>query len=251
MKLHILLFGILLCLSCPIAFAQTKTDTVKGKGVVFRERRGVRLDTNLIYYDESGNALRYNQMQKLLNTGDYQISLSGMPGAATTKYYIKKMTADQRADLYERLKSMMAIESPRLQENSVLDINPLLGFVKKNQLDQKIIVMMFWSAGCPPCTESFSALNDFFGQVKNPNKITILAISPDNKSDGMEKLKEKPLENTTLVFNGGKIMEDYEFKSYPAFVVTDISHVIRFASKGLGPVSIAAFKSAILSALKQ
>jgi len=207
------------------------------------------LDTNETVYDENGRALKYYQSQKLLNTGEYTMRADGPPNQPGTKKYLQKLTVAQQNSMYERMKKYMEIPGPYLIEGKPLDITPLLSIENQQMLDQKVIILIFWAAGCPPCTESFDALNDFFAQIHNPERIAILAITNDNETIAAAKLKEKPLAYAHLLSNAGSITSGYDLKVYPAFVVTDKSHIIRFASKGIGPVTVAAFKNVIRAVL--
>jgi len=213
--------------------------------------RSVKLDTNEIIYDENGNGLINNQSQKLLNTGEYTIRMDGRLGDPGVKKHLVKQTPAQQIAMYERIKPMIAINSPYLKEGQPLDVKPLLDALDKKDIDQKVIILVFWNVGCPPCTESFAALNDFFAQIHNPESITIVAITTDNSLLAAQKLKEKPLYNSKLISDARDIMSAYQLNNYPAFVVTDRDHIIRFATKGLSPVSLNAFKNCVRSVLYQ
>jgi len=213
--------------------------------------KSVVLDTNEIVYDEKGNALRYYQSQKLLNTGEYTMRLDGPLGEPGSKKYLQKLTVAQQISAYERMKKFMDIPGSYLNEGKQLDIKPLTLTVDQQDLDQKVVILIFWLADCPPCTESFDALNDFFAQIHNPERIVILAITNDDLAIAAAKLKQKPLAYARLLSNAGSITSAYDLKAYPAFVVTDRNHIIRFAAKGIGPVSLAAFKNAIRTVVYQ
>ena len=213
--------------------------------------KSVVLDTNEVIYDENGKALRFYQSQKLINTGEYTIRLDGPLGQPGTKKYLQKLTIPQQISAYERIKKMMEIPGLYLNEGKQLDVTPLLSALNQQQLDQKVIILIFWRAGCPPCTESFDALNNFFAQIHNPERIVILAITTDDEAIAASKLKEKPLVYAQLLSNAGSITSAYDLKAYPAFVVADKDHIIRFSAKGVGPVTLAAFKNTIRTVLYQ
>ncbi|WP_175404002.1 TlpA disulfide reductase family protein [Mucilaginibacter sp. PPCGB 2223] len=206
------------------------------------------MDTNQVVYDENNKPLRYYQYQKLLNTGSYTIRIDGMPTDADAKRYLKKLTAEERAQRFERMRSFYVNKSPLLQENQELDIKPLLDdAATKQELDNKVIVLIFWSVECPPCTESFAALNDYFKEIDNPDKIIILALTRDKDLTVAAKMKSKPLEHTRLINNAGKIIDAYQNRQLPAFVVTDKNHIIKFSLVNQVPE----FKIAIKTALAE
>jgi len=213
--------------------------------------RSAPLDTNEIIYDENGNGLRYYQSEKLLNSGEYTIKLDGAPGDRGTKKHLVKLSPAQQIAAFERIKPFLVIPGPYLKEDQALDTAPLLIAVNKKDMDQKVIIMIFWSVDCPPCTESFDALNNFFTSIHNPEKVIILAITADDDSTVNTKLKEKPLMEAKLLNNADNVFKAYDLHSFPAFVVADKDHIIRFATKGISPVSLNAFKNSIRTILYQ
>lgn len=249
-------FTVLFCLAYEFTSAQSTTPPPTDAKTTVRTRsvtsRGQRLDTNEVVYDEAGKALKYYQSQKLINSGDYEMVLKGgAPGDPGTTKQLKKLTVAQQTAAYERVRTTMAIPSSYLKEGQPLDVAPLLATLNAQELNHKIIVMIFWDPACPPCTESFDALNDFFTQINNPESVVILAITTADQLTADAKLKQKPLYHAELLSGARSITNAYQLHTYPAFVVTDREHVIHFASKGLGPSSIAAFKNAIRGVLYQ
>jgi peroxiredoxin len=208
------------------------------------------LDTNAIVYDEHGKALRYYQYTKLLNTGEYEITSDGQPGTAGVKRYLKKIGVQKNLSLYKLIAAQMAIKSPMLQKDSVLDIKPLMSVTRKKELDQKVIVLVFWDAGCPPCTDSFSSINDFFDQLPNRDDVVMIAITPDDESVATGKLKEKPLKHAYMETDARETINTYQLTSFPAYVVTDKNHVIRYATSGSTAMTMTMLKNSITQALQ-
>jgi thiol-disulfide isomerase/thioredoxin len=211
-------------------------------------RNEIAEDTNRVFYDENDKPIRFYQAMKLLNGGEYNWIEDNSPGGKRRVY---KMSMAEQVAAYERTKTFLKIRSEQLKEGQKLDIMPLLGVLDRKNLDNKVIVFVFWFSFCPPCTESFDALNDFFKQVHNPDNIVILSITNDDKSRAEAKLAEKPLYYAQLITNAGRITSAYGLKNAPAFIVTDRDHIIHFAVAGIGPAVIAAFKNAIRTVLIQ
>ena len=237
----------LFCLAfvcCSYAYGQSS-------GNIRTEIKGRTLDTNQIVYDERGNALHYYQYEKLLHTGDYGIK--GIPAAdgSGMKYYITKVSQEENFRRFEAVKELMAIKSPLLHEGMALDVTPLLNTINIKDLDNKVIVLVFWKADCPPCSESFASLNEFFTQIYNPDHIVVIAITPDNEKIALAKLKEKPLVKARLLTDADDIIHYYQLNNYPAYVVADKDPIIRFALNGISPVTISNFKSTIRQVLIQ
>jgi peroxiredoxin len=229
-------------------FAQDTTKRIITR--TFR-RGSAPLDTNQIVYDEKGNALRFYQYQHYLNSGEYSIRYSGLPTNPSTKRYLFKLSAQQQNGMYDILKKSGTIKSAFLQEGSSLNINPLLEGLTKAELDNKVIVLIFWDPECPPCTESFADINDFFKQIHNPEDLVILAITNTSKTNAQIKLKDKPLLYAQFMNSARSVYNAYQLNAYPSYVVTDKNHVIRFAHTGSSQITLPAFKSAVKAVLQQ
>lgn len=245
--LYLILFGMIL-------FVSASGQSINSPGVITygppTQLRGAKLDTNRLVYDEQGNALHFYQYQKLLNSGEYTMKVSHSPGA-DAKYVIEKIDQQKRIMLYGLMQNQMAIKDSPLQKYKPLDITPLLEIATKEELEKKAIVLIFWNPDCPPCTEAFGSINDFFERIQNPQDVVIMAITADNELVASVKLKQKPLKYAQLIGSAGSINNAYNIRSFPAYVVADKDHIIRFAVAGQSPVTIPAFKDAISTILIQ
>ena len=233
---------IILACCCCIFYLSARSQTIT---TVHR----APLDTDIVAYDEQGKEMRYYQYIKLLNTGQYKLISKGAPGTKAVSYIVK-VNPQENARLYALIKERTAIKSPKLREDSTLDIKPLLGKVKKSELDNKVIVLVFWDTNCPPCTDSFSDINDFFDQLPNKDNVVLIAITPDDESLVKDKLKQKPLKYARFENDAMGTISTYQIENYPAYVVTDKKHVIRYATSGSSPLTMTMLKNSINEVLK-
>jgi peroxiredoxin len=243
-------FLALLCLFTCKLYAQ---DTMRHP-VITHSVSSVRMkmDTSRLVYDDQGNALHFYQYQKLMNTGDYTITTKrASPDDPATKFYLKKLTDVEKREMYNVAKQRMVVKSPLLQENTELNITPLTSALTAEELTNKVIVLIFWNTQCAVCTESFGSLNAFLQQINNPENLVVLAITPDPQDVADAKLKEKPLHHAQLLSNAGSIAKAYQLYDYPSFIVTDKSHIIRYAVSGMGPFVLPSFKETIKAVLFQ
>lgn len=207
------------------------------------------LDTSMIVYDEQGNALKYYQYTKLINSGDYTLRGKGAPGTPGGKVMLVKMPEEQKAMMAEMVKRFASIKTGVLAEGNTLDVNPLKNAIEQENFDGKAIVMVFWGVECPPCTESFETINGILKEFKNPNLVSI-GITSDNKDDAAEKLKQKPLLTTHLLTYAYKVSGAYGIYEFPTYVITDKNHVIKFAMTGSSPFTFPAFKTTLKAVLE-
>ena len=240
-----LLFAGLLLFAAANSYAQTRQITKTYTRTTVTRRP---LDTNRVVYDQNGQPLRYHQYQKLLLTGDYTLRYDGSPSDTSARAYLKKLTPEEHTEMFKRMKSFYLNKSPFLQENKELDITPLLGYAAiKQELDNKVIVLIFWSTQCPPCTESFSILDDYFKEINDPDKIIIMALTRDKDLAVASKMQSKPLKNARLINDAGKIIDAYQNRQLPAFVVANKKHIITYSLIS----RVAEFKDAIKAALAE
>lgn len=208
------------------------------------------LDTNAVAYDEQGKVLKYYQYTKLLNSGEYTIRPNGIPGAPGTTMTIVKMDEDQKATMYSNIRRNLAIKSGVLKEGNVLDAAILNDAVEQENFEGKAIAMIFWNAGCPPCTASFENINDILKEL-NDARLVSVAVTNDSKNVAAAMLKQKPLLATHLISNGYKVSGAYGVYEYPTYVVTDKNHVIKFAMTGSSPLTLSIMKGAMKTALER
>jgi thiol-disulfide isomerase/thioredoxin len=227
---------------------QGRSDTVK---TIKRYSSRGKLDTNRVVYDESGKALRYYQYVKLLNSGEYTVSIKGAAGDPQAKHYLVKMTPQEQLERAERVRTSMTAKSPLLKAGMKLNLLPFFEVFQKEELDRKVKVLVFWRPDCPPCTDSFESLNEIFKQVYNPDEVIVLAVTPSSFNEASQKLKEKPLLYAKLISSASSVLAAYQLTSYPTLVIADKNDVIQFSSSGLGPQVIATFKNHLRSLLGQ
>jgi peroxiredoxin len=207
------------------------------------------LDTSMLVYDEQGNALKYYQYTKLVNSGDYTIKGKGAPGTPGGKMMLVKMPEEQKAMMAEMVKRFASIKSGVLAEGNTLDVKPLMNAIERENFEGKAIVMIFWGVDCPPCTEGFETINGILNDFKNPNLVSI-GVTSDNKDDATEKLKQKPLLTTHSLTYAYKVSGVYGIYEFPTYIIADKNHVIKFAMTGSSPFTFPAFKTTLKSVLE-
>ncbi len=236
-----LLFKILVLVTITAnSFAQ---DTTIKKKVVSIQSRAA--DTNLIVYDSLGTPLRYYQYSKLLRAGTHTYRITHKPGVDNRPTLIR-LSAKDLEEREQRLSMFNIPKSPMLKTGMTLDTDALMGNVKKRDLENKIIILVFWSKGCYPCTGSFGEINNFIQSLPNEN-IALLAITSENKQTASLKLAEFPFPAAKHIFDAANILQIYKLSTYPTLVVTDNNHVIKYSASGLS--TLRPFKAAVTEQL--
>jgi len=206
-------------------------------------------DTNRVVYDEQGNALRYYQFSKLVNSGDYTIRYNGRPGDPGVQGRLVKLDDDDRARMLKIIKEHASIKSATVKEGNMLDIKPLQNALDGVDFTNKVVVLVFWNSGCDECTENFAGIDDFLSHLSDPHDVVVVSITIDDKVTAIATLKQTPLLNARLITSSNNINADYDINNLPAYIVADKSHIIRLALANSSPVTLTAIKTAVTSAL--
>ena len=220
-------------------------DTTRFKGATIRQSiEAKKLDTNEVVYDEQGNALRFYQYTRLLNSGDYTFGMTITPNDPIPKRKLIKLTPEKKLAMAEILKGKMEINSPYLKVGMTFDTKPLLANFKKEELANKILLLIFWNVDCPPCTESFADINTLLKESGHEQEILAIGITYNSKDVAMEKLKQKPL-NAVLVSDAREALASYRMNSYPAYVLVNREGIIKYATSGSGLFTFPNLKSTL------
>ncbi|MDR6781936.1 hypothetical protein ABIE26_001575 [Pedobacter africanus] len=208
------------------------------------------IDTNMIVYDEQGNALRYYQYKKFFNSGWYGIRRDGPADNPATKRYLRKLSQEEHDKRVESAKKVQTLNSPILKENMQLDLEPLADEVSAELTKNKVIVLVFWVPHFQRSPEIFAGMNDFFKNLKNPDDVSILLITRDSWSLAKSRLKDTPLLNAKIISDAQPIITSYGVRT-PAWVVADKNMVIRHAVSGFTDTMVEALKKTITTVLAE
>jgi len=231
--------------------ASVKAQQPETTPVITVKQRVVKstLDTNELVYNASGQTLRYYQSQKLLNSGNYTINIEKTPNEKGSRKVIRKISPENQEKVNQMIKNLMVIKSPLLQENMVLDFKPLSKIIPADQLENKVILLVFWNVNCPPCTEAFSDIDRIVNELGSPKDLLVLALTTNSKSIATAKLAEKPFLTAQLVSNASEILDKYQISAFPSYVVADKNRNIKFAITGMSQIVIPEIKRSISDAL--
>ena len=91
-----------------------------------------------------------------------------------------------------------------------------------SKINNKVIVMNFWSLNCPPCLAElgiFSELN----QEYNNKDVLFISICIDRKS----KFKNRPIPKILTIVDASEILSLYGITSYPQTFIVTKSHKLK------------------------
>ncbi|RZK98070.1 MAG: redoxin domain-containing protein [Pedobacter sp.] len=118
--------------------------------------------------------------------------------------------------------------------------------INPKDLENKAIVMLFWSSECGSCIDNFAALNKILEPSVTNKDLVVMAVTPDMNQEAMKILKKHPFPYADHINQGGGIISGYmPAGQYPAYIIADKNHKIRFSSKGTDPAILSGFKVAL------
>lgn len=232
--------------------AQDNLKTVRTSSGIMTMKASMlpKIDTNLVYYNSQGKALRYYQYNKILQTGLYRLVPSS-DKSLPQKMVITKMSEEEINRFNVIIRENTKVTTPYIYEGKKLDLAPLTAFYEPDKLANKVIVQVFWYASCSTCTENFGLIGDFIKGLGDPKDLLVLAITTDNNDVAIKKLKEQPLRNAELISSGNAVSDAYALSRYPVYIVSDKNQIIKYAVVGSSRLTIPDLKIAVKAALGQ
>ncbi len=96
----------------------------------------------------------------------------------------------------------------------------------------RTVLLNFWATWCAPCRQELPLLNEL--QKNNPDKVAVLAVNIDNRSNNVEKfLRGRPLPDLTVLYDPeGSVADRYRPRAMPASFLIDAEGVVRFVHYG-------------------
>lgn len=239
-----------LLLACFYLRAQDSIKTVRTTSAIISLKASMipKTDTNQVYYDEKGKALRYYQYDKMFRTGWYKL-IPSTDRTLPQKMVVTKSTEEEINRFTSIIRENTKVKTPYIYEGKKLDIAPLTAFYEQNKLENKVIVQIYWYASCSTCTENFAEISTFIKELGDPKDLLVLAITTDNNDVALKKLKEQPLRNAELISSGRAVSDAYQLTRYPVYIVSDKNQIIKYAVVGSSRLTIPDLKTAINAAL--
>ncbi len=115
----------------------------------------------------------------------------------------------------------------------------------------KVVYLDFWASWCPPCKQSFPALNELHNKLKNKG-FEVLAINLDEeKQDAKDFLQAIPVDFTIAHDIQSTCPKSYEVMAMPSSYIIDKQGVIRKIHLGFKDNDITELQKTILSLLAE
>ncbi|RZJ73417.1 MAG: TlpA family protein disulfide reductase [Flavobacterium sp.] len=208
----------------------------------YAQTTATKIDENTVVKDTAGVVVSYENWQKLIQTGDYQLKRP----YGQTDFTVYKMTSAEKARIEERRRIQQeSMPRPR-PTTSFKDGDKFLGYkltdIKGNKYDikdaqGKVIVLNFWFINCPPCKQEIPELNRLQAKYKDSADVLFLGIALDPKAELEDFLKTFPF-NYNIVDNGRFYAEKHGIRGYPTHVVVGKDGLIKFHTMGLAQNTI-------------
>ncbi|RZL32528.1 MAG: TlpA family protein disulfide reductase, partial [Pedobacter sp.] len=208
----------------------------------YAQNTATRIDENTVVKDTAGIIVSYENWQKLMQTGDYQLKRS----YGQTDFTVYKMTSSEKARMEERRRIQQETMPRPRPTTSFKDGDKFLGYkltdINGNKYDikdtqGKVVVLNFWFINCPPCKQEIPELNKMQAKYKDSTNVLFLGIALDGKADLEEFLKTFPF-NYNIIDNGRFYAEKHGIRGYPTHVVIGKDGLVKFHTMGLAQNTI-------------
>ncbi len=155
-------------------------------------------------------------------------------GIVEIKQYLKSQPRGSYAETARKL-----AENPRrARENYAPDFSftSLQGeHITLEDLKGKVVVLDFWGTWCPPCVESVPELRNLHKRFSKEASFMLIGISSDRDDEVWKAFTEK----NRMVWpqyrdESRKILNAFNIRAYPTYIVIDHEGIVRFQSTGFG-----------------
>lgn len=181
----------------------------------------VRLNASSIVKDSSGMVYPYAIWQKLLQSGDYNISIID-PKANPIEFLLVRMSESEKIVRDEKMPKPN--ESKFFKTGNIISNAKLVTMDGKKyvlkDLKGKVVVLNFWFINCPPCRMEIPHLNNMVEGFKERDDVIFLAVALDQSYDLKNFLKKMPFEYG-IVDGGSYVVSQYGINLFPTHVVVD------------------------------
>lgn len=211
----------------------------------------IRLNENAQVRGTDGIEYPYAVWYKLLKAGKHGFKLIDSKNPNAPIFLIYELSQQEIEHRQERLPKPMDSgafnEGDTFKYFSFRDTNNQK--FKKEDLQDKVLVINFWFINCAPCRQEIPDLNQLVEDYKENDKVIFIAIGLDEWVDVKEFIKKTPF-NYHLLTDGRDNANGYNVNGYPTNLVVDTEGKIAFQSKGGSTANPLWIRKAIDASLK-
>ena len=149
--------------------------------------------------------------------------------------------------------SSLALAAPLGQEAPNCHAENMVNQDKLNisNYQNKVVYLDFWASWCPPCKQSFPALNRLHNELKSKG-FEVIAINLDeDKEEALSFLQDHPVDFSIFHDAEGKCPEAYAVSAMPSSYIIDKKGLIQKVHLGFHDDSENEIRTAILALLNE
>ena len=155
-------------------------------------------------------------------------------GVAEMKQYLK---LHPKGGYFETARKLVA-NPRRARENFAPDFSFTSSageHVTLEDLKGKVVLLDFWATWCPPCVASMPEMRNLYNRYSKDPSFVLIGISSDFDEAAWRKFTNK---NNMLWLQyrdrDRRIMEAFNIRAFPTYVIIDHEGILRFQSTGYG-----------------
>jgi thiol-disulfide isomerase/thioredoxin len=207
-------------------------------------------DRNVIVLDSLGSKYTYENWNKLYLTGSYGLAPVESDNDSTA-FVLYKRNPEEESKKFAALPKPE--EAPFFKAGTTFKFTDLVDskgqFIKKEELEGKVVVLNFWFIACPPCRYEMPELNRLKASFKDNKDIIFIAIALDKAPEVESFLKISPFDYR-MIENARYLFYKYGVSQCPASLVIDKAGIIKFSSVGYNKGNVPYWLEKTISELK-
>lgn len=202
--------------------------------------------TNIDVYNNAGQEITLNEMQKLMSTGKFLPHLYVNQNNEVKAMVLKETT---KRELLAAIKNNTSDQNSLVgNKATTFKVTDLEGnFYDLEALNDKVVVLNFWFVACKPCIKEMPELNELVEKYKNED-VVFLAMAMD-KEGALKKFIEDNRFDYSII-SGRNTIAKYGINVFPTHIVIGKDGVIELFTQGLDQFTVVSLDDKIKTLIK-
>lgn len=192
---------------------------------------------------------QFNQLLKELESSKFSYSLEKRGGKKVMVMRPPDNPESQKilANIEERKNSQQEWLGREFPFQFMTDVNG--NTFRKEDFENKIVVVNYWFVECPPCIKEIPELNALVEEFKENDDIFFIAPSLSDKSKILSMLQKRPFNYALIPDMEIHAKEEMGISFYPTNMVIDKTGKVVFLKTGYDSETVEKVRSEIVSLL--
>lgn len=202
--------------------------------------------TNIDVYNNAGQEITLNEMQKLMSTGKFLPHLYVNQNNEVKAMVLKETT---KRELLAAIKNNTSDQNSLVgNKATTFKVTDLEGnFYDLEALNDKVVVLNFWFVACKPCIKEMPELNELVEKYKNED-VVFLAMAMDKEGALKTFIEDNRFDYN--IISGRNTIAKYGINVFPTHIVIGKDGVIELFTQGLDQFTVVSLDDKIKTLIK-